>query len=161
MRYYVLDDQGQKYGPADLATLNSWAAEGRIRQNTQVEDEASGLRMAASAVSGLTFPPPVAQPGPYASGTHTYSPPSVGVPYNVPSGGTKEGIGSLLLAFGMFALSLGLTFSIGTLGIYTALVGIGAGWKAKDDYPAAGWVATGLNVAAALFSLYWRTVGRR
>ncbi len=56
MRYFVIGDDGQKYGPADVATLNGWIAEGRLLPTQQVEDEASGARMAASSVSGLVFP---------------------------------------------------------------------------------------------------------
>jgi hypothetical protein len=160
MRYFVLGEQGQKYGPADLDTLNSWIAEGRLLPTTMLEDEASGVRSAASAVSGLRFPvvpPPAAVPsGP------VYNPAATGgVPYSPPTYKSDEGIGPVLLAFGMFALSLVLTFTIGAFGIYSALVGVGAGWKAKDDRPALGWIATVLCVGAGLFSLYWRTVGHR
>jgi hypothetical protein len=56
VRYYVISGDGQRYGPADLATLNQWATEGRLLSNQMVEDEASGVRMVASSVPGLTFP---------------------------------------------------------------------------------------------------------
>ena len=30
MRYFVIGDDGLKYGPAEVATLNGWIAEGRL-----------------------------------------------------------------------------------------------------------------------------------
>ena len=56
MRYFVIGDDGQKYGPADLDLLNSWITEGRLLPTQQLEDESSGLRLAAGAVQGLNFP---------------------------------------------------------------------------------------------------------
>jgi len=56
VRYFVIGDDGQKYGPADLATLNSWIGEQRLLPTQQLEEETSGVRMAASAVQGLNFP---------------------------------------------------------------------------------------------------------
>lgn len=80
MRYFVVADDGAKYGPADIETLNGWIREGRMLPGTLVEEEASGARMAASAVAGLVFPAPVPptpivppQPGPSAG---PYTPPS-------------------------------------------------------------------------------------
>jgi hypothetical protein len=67
VRYFVIGDDGQKYGPADIATLNSWITEGRLLPTQQLEDEASGLRLAAGAVQGLNFPlqgPAVGAPQP-------------------------------------------------------------------------------------------------
>ena len=62
MGYYVLGDQGQKYGPADVATLNMWVGEGRVVPHTMLEDEVSGGQIAAASVPGLQFqvvaPPP-------------------------------------------------------------------------------------------------------
>lgn len=63
MRYYVLDPSGQRYGPADIRTLNEWAIQGRLTPQTLVEDSSSGMRMAAAAVPGMMFPQ-VASPGP-------------------------------------------------------------------------------------------------
>jgi len=55
MRYFVISEGGQKYGPADVATLNSWIAEQRLLPSQQLEEESSGIRMAATAVQGLNF----------------------------------------------------------------------------------------------------------
>ena len=76
MRYFVIGDDGQKYGPADVATLNDWISQQRLLPTQQLEEEASGTRMAASSVPGLNFPLQSA-PGQQAGG---YAPPG-GSPY--------------------------------------------------------------------------------
>lgn len=55
-RYWVVGQDGQKYGPADVATLSSWATENRLTPTTQLEGEMSGQRVMASAVAGIMFP---------------------------------------------------------------------------------------------------------
>lgn len=55
MRYFVIAPDGQKYGPADLNTLNQWVREGRVTQQMMLEGE-DGLRMVAGSVVGLMFP---------------------------------------------------------------------------------------------------------
>ena len=55
MRYFVLGEDGQTYGPADLATLNQWVLEGRIVPTTLLQPEGTQRRMAASTVPGLVF----------------------------------------------------------------------------------------------------------
>ena len=65
MRYFVLANDGQKYGPADIPTLNQWIVEGRLLPNQMLEDEASGTSVIASSVAGLNFqiqPPQAGQP---------------------------------------------------------------------------------------------------
>lgn len=63
MQYYVISSDGQRYGPADIATLNQWIAEGRLLPHQLVEDASTGVRIAASSVAGLMFPqqPPTYQ----------------------------------------------------------------------------------------------------
>jgi hypothetical protein len=61
VRYYVLSDDGQKYGPADIPTLNAWIADNRLLPHQMLEEESSGVRIAARAVSGLNFPSAAAQ----------------------------------------------------------------------------------------------------
>jgi len=63
VRYFVIANDGQKYGPADVATLNQWIVEGRLLPNQMLEDEASGARVAASSVPGLNFQVQPPQPG--------------------------------------------------------------------------------------------------
>lgn len=62
MRYYLIADDGQKYGPADLASLNQWAAESRLRPDHQLEEETTAQRVQASTVQGIYFPAPGAAP---------------------------------------------------------------------------------------------------
>lgn len=70
MRYFVIGNDGQKYGPADIATLNDWVAQGRVLPTQILEEESSGSRVAAQSVPGLNFPvaapqantPPAGQP---------------------------------------------------------------------------------------------------
>lgn len=79
MRYFVINPDGQRYGPADLATLQQWANEGRVVATTALEEEATGTRTQASAVPGLMLgggQPPNANP--YAAPSNPYS---AGTPY--------------------------------------------------------------------------------
>lgn len=57
MQYFVVDqNSGQKYGPADLATLNQWIAQGRVVPESLLQDCVSGQRYMAIQVPGLNFP---------------------------------------------------------------------------------------------------------
>lgn len=84
---------GQKFGPADTATLNQWVAEGRLAPNSMLEDASSGARVLASQVPGLLFPgsAPMGAPG----GAPQMAPPS-NDPYanpQPPMGGPGPGPG--------------------------------------------------------------------
>ncbi len=64
-KYFVVDlNTGQKYGPADIATLNQWLAEGRVTPQSTLEDAETGERIIANAVPGLNIGPtaPTAPP---------------------------------------------------------------------------------------------------
>lgn len=56
MNYFVIAADGQKYGPADVQTLNHWAQEGRVLATSMLEDAATGARIPATSVSGINFP---------------------------------------------------------------------------------------------------------
>ncbi len=75
MKYWVIWSDGQKFGPADVDTLNQWIAEGRVDANTELEDADTGTRLSASSLAGLVFPakatPQAAQPGPASVETPT------------------------------------------------------------------------------------------
>lgn len=70
VNYFVIGPDGSKYGPADLATLNRWATEGRVSAASVLEEEGTGRRISAPQVPGLNLamsaapnaPPPWAQP---------------------------------------------------------------------------------------------------
>jgi hypothetical protein len=57
--YFVLADDGQRYGPVDVTTLNQWVQDGRIARHTTLEDAETGVQMSAPAISGLMLPQPV------------------------------------------------------------------------------------------------------
>ena len=56
MQYFVIWPDGNKFGPADLATLNQWIAENRINPDTQLESVVDGAQMRAGDLPGLNFP---------------------------------------------------------------------------------------------------------
>jgi len=70
MGYYVIAHDGNRYGPADIATLQQWVREGRIAPNTTLEDEFTGTQIRASLLPELSYlfpnqPPPAAgEPAP-------------------------------------------------------------------------------------------------
>lgn len=102
MAYYVLDDQGNRYGPADDLTLQEWVHQGRIDEKTVLENEESGVRLPAIQVPATAYAlrrpvhpktwadPPVLQPG------------AAGFAENVPNHMLKS-IGALV-AGGIFCL---------------------------------------------------------
>lgn len=53
MQYMVKGADGKEYGPTDVATLRTWAAEGRLASHTTLRDFNTGQTLAASAVPGL------------------------------------------------------------------------------------------------------------
>jgi len=55
MKYYVIWSDGQKFGPADVDTLNQWIIEGRVTPETELESVATMARLSASSVPGLVF----------------------------------------------------------------------------------------------------------
>ena len=53
MRYFVIGGDGNKYGPADLNTLQDWAKDNRLAPNTQVIPEGTETPLFAHQVPGL------------------------------------------------------------------------------------------------------------
>lgn len=72
MRHFVHGNDGNKYGPADLATLQQWKVEGRLTPETMLEPEVGGAAFPARDVPGL-FVAPAPQPGPYEPGGPQYA----------------------------------------------------------------------------------------
>jgi hypothetical protein len=85
MLYYVIAADGSRYGPADIDTLNGWIQEGRISPSMLLEEEASGARIAASAVPGLVFQQ-APQAAAAAAPSNAPSAPSGGQPKPGPTG---------------------------------------------------------------------------
>jgi hypothetical protein len=75
VRYFVLDDTGSEYGPADLPTLQEWVRQNRIAPHTRLRNETTGESVMAVEIRELMFPqpgepsspqiPPAANPGDY------------------------------------------------------------------------------------------------
>lgn len=55
MGYFVIAQDGNRYGPADIATLQQWVREGRIAPNTTLEDEFTGAQIRASLLPELSY----------------------------------------------------------------------------------------------------------
>lgn len=55
MEYFVHSVDGQTYGPADLATLQKWANEGRVLPDTTLTEQKTGRVLLAGDLEGLTL----------------------------------------------------------------------------------------------------------
>jgi hypothetical protein len=128
--YLVIADDGNRYGPADLVTLNAWIAEGRLQPTTMLEHEQSGERRPAASVPGLNFPN--AQPGDSTGASRgqayqgqgyaaqTDSGPNVGTPYPRASDGGPEAQKLVKTAWICGVLGLCCCFLIPIYGIIKA-----------------------------------------
>jgi len=56
MNYFVILPDGSRFGPADLALLNTWAREGRLIPASVLEEEGTGRRLPSHELVGLVFP---------------------------------------------------------------------------------------------------------
>ncbi|MDX2065762.1 MAG: hypothetical protein SFX74_08490 [Fimbriimonadaceae bacterium] len=63
-QYFVVMPDGQKYGPADVATLSQWAVDQRLAPHSTLENATTGEKLAASSVPGIQFGPPTAPAAP-------------------------------------------------------------------------------------------------
>lgn len=86
-QYFVIWPDGQKFGPADVATLQRWAVENRIGPATLLESAINGHHVRAADIPDLRSVLPVNMPGP--GGQTHYPPPDAFIPSN-PSSGTAE-----------------------------------------------------------------------
>lgn len=60
MTYFVVLPTGEKYGPADVQTLQQWVQEGRVKPEAMLQDAVTGQYITANQVPGLQFGPPAA-----------------------------------------------------------------------------------------------------
>jgi hypothetical protein len=58
MRYFVIDNSGEEYGPADLDQLEVWRRERRLTPDSKVRPEGSQEFIVASEIPGLDFGAP-------------------------------------------------------------------------------------------------------
>ena len=138
VQYYVLGSGGQKYGPADAATLTQWASENRLTPTAELENSFSGERVLASQVPGIVFPIAAAGAGdsaptqtqqptghqPYGSQTGGQASPYVGAAQsNYPR--STDGEEGRTLAIISFVLS-GVTFLCCCMSWINAPLAIGA-----------------------------------
>jgi len=111
--YYVIAQDGDRYGPADIPTLQQWVREGRIAPNTTLEDEVTGTQIRASLLPELSrlFPSQSVPPG----DSYRQPPPM--------TGGGPSGRATTALVLGILGL-IGLVFCWGgLLGIPAIIVG--------------------------------------
>ncbi len=146
--HYVVASDGQKYGPADIPTLNTWIAAGRLYPTSTLEEEGTGRRLPASALPDLVFAAPTFQPpptpSPYAS-TAAY--PRAGyLPPSAPFVKNENDHGKLLGAFALGVAAIVVAVFVGFFSIALSIYGIRLAWAAKEDGHPAGWVAVVFNV---------------
>jgi hypothetical protein len=158
MVYYVVGPDGNRYGPADLPTLNAWIAQGRIAPQSILEDAHTRSRTTAGMVPGLIFAamPPTAAPAPFPySPPPAYSPGSMTpFPPYAPSGNSTE----VQLAWGLGALGL-LTAYLGWfMSPFLALVGWILATKSANRTMPGARAAGYLCLGAILFYVLFRVV---
>ncbi len=56
MQYFVVGLDGEKFGPANVLTLNIWVQDGRVAPDSMLEDALTGQQVLASSIPELTFP---------------------------------------------------------------------------------------------------------
>lgn len=118
MRYFVVNPDGQRFGPADLGLLNEWAAQGRIGPATMLEEEISRASVPASQLPGLVLPGAGSAPNPtspYAQSPYAQNPyanyprPGYGTnPYGAPAdiGQSDLTVSWVMSALGLFVIPI-------------------------------------------------------
>lgn len=139
-RYYVLWPDGQRFGPADIQTLQRWVVENRVGPATLLEDAASGRHVRATDIAAL-------QP---VLNLPLYGPQAGFVPANPSTGVTEVRLAWILGAAGLLGM-----FCIGPLPAVAGIV-MAAIALSKKQPNAAGALAFNivvLVVAAGLFGV--------
>ncbi|HSI73779.1 MAG TPA: hypothetical protein VK934_11450 [Fimbriimonas sp.] len=130
MRYFVIADDGSRYGPADVKLLNDWIEEGRLLPAMSLEEEGSRHMVTAASIEGLDF---------YILDTpreQREAPPGdvLALTFEPPTSHESEKA-DMFIAWAMVVITLCLAAvkaSVGILGIFTAMLGLVAAFKAKD-----------------------------
>lgn len=123
MTYFVYSQDGQKYGPADLPTLQQWIQDGRVTPQTMLEDTSTGFRAFAGHTAGLNFtlaPHFASQPGPGTHNPYATAPSANQVAY--PRVSSDQGDKEYRTAWWCFWLSFFpcCTVFIASFGVYNA-----------------------------------------
>jgi hypothetical protein len=145
MRYFVVAEDGSKYGPADVKLLNAWIAEGRLLPVMTLEEEGSHHKVTAASLDGLDF---------YSLEPGSASPSAQGealvLAFDPPIQHESEKL-DVFLAWSMMLVTLclsGVRSIAGVLGVFTALLGITAALKAKDKGIDSASVVLAFNLVA-------------
>ncbi len=104
MQYYVLTNDGQKYGPADVATLSSWISQNRINSSSRLEEVGTGRVISTNEIPGLF-------------GSASSAMPNYSLPPNGPVGNYNPGYGHQAPAYSQALtyawVCFGVTFAFG------------------------------------------------
>ena len=153
MNHYVVASDGQKYGPANVATLNEWIGHGRLFPTNTLEEEGTGRRFPAGELAGLNFAVAPTASAPYPrAGTTAYA------PYQPAPAQNEHGkvLGAFALAIGAVIVAL----FIGIFSLFLAIWGIQMAWASKEDGHPAGWFAVAFNVLAIIAVIVIKIGGR-
>ncbi|MBS1715602.1 MAG: hypothetical protein JST30_14835 [Armatimonadetes bacterium] len=113
MQHYVHGSDGEKYGPADLAVLRQWKAEGRLLPDTLLEPEVGGAPFPAKSLPELY--PEEQQRQSYGQADWSY------VPYPHPSKPVDLGKSQAIAAWILGAVSICVCpVGLGAVAIYMA-----------------------------------------
>lgn len=119
MRYFVVFPNGQRFGPADMQTLQLWVAENRVGPATILMEESTGRTLPAMQLPALGLSP---QPG-QQQFTDYYR------PYPAPYVARQQSNTETVLAWVFGGLGLVLCFStcglFNIVGLILAAVGMG------------------------------------
>lgn len=145
MRFFVLGDNDQKYGPADVSTLENWAKEGRLLAHTRLQNEMDGTIQSASQVV----------PGAFATVTPAAPPAAAAYPRLVgdaakPSVSDEEAKRNALIGLGLGVLSMVILWFVGIGALLAWSAGMRMSLSAKDAKPGLGWTAFAVNLLAAI-----------
>lgn len=159
MDYLVVGPDGQEYGPANVDTLRSWAAENRLLPTTTLKDFQTGQLRAASSVPGIfppqSGPPPsVSQSGaPMPPAGNWSQPPSnyarpgqIGVPYRQDSGNMD-----IAWALVRCAIAIVLLFVFSYAGLITAIYAVMWAFRAKSKGHRHAPTVIGITIAVLIF----------
>jgi hypothetical protein len=147
MQYYVINPDGQKYGPADVATLSSWAAQNRLNPTSQLEEVGTGRIITANQLPGLVFGTTVGTAG--TPGAPNYANPPAAGPVGGYNPGYQAPVQSQNLTYAW--VCFGLSFCC--CGPISAGLGIMYAGKAIQDGHPGGNAAKIANIIMLVLSI--------
>ena len=145
MRYYVIFPTGQRYGPADLRTLQLWVAENRVGPATTLMEETTGRSFPAADLSSLGLAP-YAGPTSAQPGQPYYAPYYRSYPARSSSGTNVET--TLAWIFGGVGFCIPL---LSIAGIVLAAIGMRKGQRGAGG-------ALALSIVTLLLNIFMRVL---